>query len=263
MSLLRSSIFALLLGIAAAPLSCSRPRTAATPSVEPVTWARFDGGAFERARREDRLVLVDVGIEGCTACRWMHEETYANPEVRARLRAHFVTVAVDADAEPDLGARWERWGWPATIVLTADGTQVLALQGNIHPSRMIALLDELVRRKSEGRLLDSTVGALATGPDPVSGDLGAVCAAGSSSLLSAADRDHGGFGLEGPAVHREQRAAVRLPAREHLWRRAEPGARAPHARGLGEADRPGLGRRVRRRAGPRLLQADPREAHDP
>jgi uncharacterized protein len=117
----------------AAPLpllvaSCGAP---ASPAVPPppaqaqIEWQPWGPAVFERARREGRLVLVDVGIEGCTACRWMYEDTYRDPEVVRRVRERFVPVAVDADVQPDLGERWRRWGWPATIVLTPDGEQGL------------------------------------------------------------------------------------------------------------------------------------------
>lgn len=130
-------------------LACSTPR-AAPATVGPghamrsVEWQRWDDDAFSRAAREDRLVLVDVGIEGCTACRWMHDDTYRHPEVVRRLRAHFVTVTVDANVRPDLGARFERWGWPATIVLTPDGRSVLAVRGNKRPHNFLPILDRVI-----------------------------------------------------------------------------------------------------------------------
>jgi thiol:disulfide interchange protein len=71
------------------------------------------------------VVLVDVGIEGCTACRWMDETTYADPEVATLVARHFVAIAVDAEARPDVGERYEAWGWPATIFMSPGGEQVL------------------------------------------------------------------------------------------------------------------------------------------
>ena len=144
----------LLLGCASSAEPTTSAPTAATPVVE-LQWSAWGTAPFEQAEAADKLVLLDVGIEGCTACRWMDEYTYTDPAVRTRLAEHFVTVAVDAEAVPDVGERYSAWGWPATIVLTPDGTQVLAIRGNKLPKNFIPILDDLVERKAAGTL-DST-----------------------------------------------------------------------------------------------------------
>ncbi|MEM9191251.1 MAG: DUF255 domain-containing protein [Myxococcota bacterium] len=168
-----------------------------TPPAAPVAeasfeWHEWNVDSFEQARREGKLVLVDVGIEGCTACRWMFEDTYQHPEVVRRLRESFVVIAVDANLRPDLGERYARWGWPATIFLTAEGTQVLALRGNKRPQNFIGILDELLERRAQGDL----------GPDaePIAvseladeGAFGAMCRA-ATDRLDRMRNDAGGWG---------------------------------------------------------------------
>lgn len=122
------------------------PALAPEADVGRVEWRSFSDEVFETARREGKLVLLDVGIEGCTACRWMLEGTYSDPEVARRVQANFIAVAVDANANPELGARYIRWAWPATIVLTPDGEQLLAIRGNKRPRNFLPLLDEALRR---------------------------------------------------------------------------------------------------------------------
>ena len=70
----------LVLGVVAAlvTLSCAHvvsdmPRRAALPASQtggPIVWRHWGAEAFAEAERENKIVLVDVGIEGCTACRW-------------------------------------------------------------------------------------------------------------------------------------------------------------------------------------------------
>jgi len=132
-------------------LACSTP--AHTPTAaQPIAWHRFTPAAFEEARRENKLVMVDAGIEGCTACRWMHEGAYRDGSVIKRIHDGFVAVSVDADQEPDLGDRFLPWGWPATIFFTPDGRQVYALQGSESGADFAKLLDELVLQKKNGTL---------------------------------------------------------------------------------------------------------------
>src|SRR2546423_117123 len=104
----------LLFAMASATMACAHTQAPASPMAEaprPIAWRPYGAAAFADAAREDKLVLVDVGIEGCTACRWMYEETYKNPGVAKRLGEGFVTISVDADVQPDLGVRFEEWGW--------------------------------------------------------------------------------------------------------------------------------------------------------
>src|SRR5687767_3612680 len=74
---------------------------AAAPAAGQLEWMKFGPKPFERARTEKKLVLVDVGIEGCTACQAMHTEVYPDAKVRQKLKQRFITVSVDADQEPD------------------------------------------------------------------------------------------------------------------------------------------------------------------
>ena len=124
----------------------------------PIVWSKWGGEAFARAKREHKLLLVDVGIEGCTACRWMHTRTYKDPEVERRVRDAFVAVSVDADQEPDIGARYEPWGWPAEIFLTGDGQVALAIQGSEPAKELVPILDDLTKKYAAGTLaLESKV----------------------------------------------------------------------------------------------------------
>lgn len=195
---------------------------AASSVVEAIDWQDLTPAVFERARAEHRLVLLDVGIEGCTACRWMYEDTYRDPAVLHLVREHFVAVAVDADARPDIGARYEPWGWPATIVLLPDGTQVLALRGNRRPRVFEPILRELIA-DHEARSLDVET---ATPParSPAPSGLDALCSLAVARVDASVDAQHGGFG-DGP------RFASGEPLRWELARgssRGEP-ERTAHA----------------------------------
>lgn len=170
-----------------------------------IDWRRFGAEALEQARQSNRMVFIDVGIEGCTACRWMHEDTYRDAEVIRRVSENFVAVSVDADVEPDLGSRYERWGWPATIVLNPRGEQVFALRGNVRPRRFVPMLDELILRHKAGKLLPDEATTSAA-PADSGGDLGALCVQRVTGLERIADRRNGGWGrsdiqdIDAPAV---------------------------------------------------------------
>jgi uncharacterized protein YyaL (SSP411 family) len=111
-------------------------------------WKSWGKEAFDEAKREHKLVFVDAGIEGCTACRNMHEWTLADPRVVARLEKEFVVISVDADQQPDLGARFDDWAWPALVFFDADGRMIYANRGSRTPEHFLADLDDVERRAS-------------------------------------------------------------------------------------------------------------------
>src|SRR4051812_7730591 len=46
-------------------------------------WSRFEPAAFARAKRENKLILLDGAAEWCHWCHVMDETTYLDPEVGA------------------------------------------------------------------------------------------------------------------------------------------------------------------------------------
>ena len=103
-------------------------------------WGEWNEATFERAAREKKFVIVSLQSWWCPWCLTMNKETWADPEVRAELKDHFIPVHVDQDSRPDISQRYERWGWPATIVFGPDGSEIVKLRGYYSPSITVAFL---------------------------------------------------------------------------------------------------------------------------
>ncbi len=138
---------------------------------EKIAWQQWAKAPFLQARAEDKMILLDVGMEGCTACRWMDESTYTNSDVIQLVNAHFVAIVADAEAQPDVGERYSDWAWPATIFMSPDGVQVLALRGNRQPDNFIPILKELIERKNHGQLEADRLAPYAAPPEPAQTEL--------------------------------------------------------------------------------------------
>jgi uncharacterized protein YyaL (SSP411 family) len=98
-------------------------------AAQPVDWQPWGSTAFERARRENRPVLLDIGAIWCHWCHVMDRESYEDAETAQLINELFVPVKVDRDERPDVDARYQRavqvltgqGGWPLTAFLTPDG----------------------------------------------------------------------------------------------------------------------------------------------
>jgi uncharacterized protein YyaL (SSP411 family) len=123
------------------------PIVRATESIE---WHPWSEEVFERAKREDRFVLLDLGAVWCHWCHVMEEITYRDPEVVRLIKSRYIAVQVDQDSRPDLSNRYEDYGWPATIVFNADGGEIVKRQGYIPPRPMASMLLAIIDDPTPG-----------------------------------------------------------------------------------------------------------------
>ena len=96
---------------------------------DPVDWHPWAAEAFEKAKREQKPLLVSIGYASCPWSQKMHSESFTNPEVARFMNRHFVCVLVDREERPDVNtsflhfAFWKQKlsGWPLHVWLTPDG----------------------------------------------------------------------------------------------------------------------------------------------
>jgi uncharacterized protein len=95
----------------------------------PVDWFPWGEEARERARREDKPILLSVGYAACHWCHVMEHESFEDAETAALMNDHFVCVKVDREERPDVDAVYMdavvgltgHGGWPMTVFLTPEG----------------------------------------------------------------------------------------------------------------------------------------------
>jgi hypothetical protein len=154
-------------------------------------WQGWSADLFERAKAEERFVILDLEAVWCHWCHAMKRETYADGQVIELLKARYIPVRVDQDSSPELAARYGDWGWPATIVFAPDGTEIVKRRGYIPPPMMASLLQAIIDDPSPGPsvLAQSEVvpAREALLPENRRAQLGAM-------FRASHDAVHGGFG---------------------------------------------------------------------
>jgi uncharacterized protein YyaL (SSP411 family) len=107
----------------------------------PVDWYPWGDEAFDRARREDKPVLLSVGYSACHWCHVMAHESFEQPDVADVMNELFVCVKVDREERPDVDAVYMeavqsmtgQGGWPMTVFMAADGRPFFG--GTYYPPR--------------------------------------------------------------------------------------------------------------------------------
>jgi len=96
---------------------------------QPVDWMEWGEAAFDRAAREDKPILLDIGAVWCHWCHVMDRESYEDAATARLINEHFIAVKVDRDERPDVDTRYQaavsaisgQGGWPLTGFLTPEG----------------------------------------------------------------------------------------------------------------------------------------------
>ena len=95
----------------------------------PVDWYPWGEEAFEKARKEQKMILLSVGYSTCHWCHVMERESFQDEKVAKFLNKHFVSVKLDREERPDVDKVYmtsfqamfgEGGGWPLNMFLTPD-----------------------------------------------------------------------------------------------------------------------------------------------
>src|SRR5438128_1125647 len=129
----------------------------------PVDWYAWGDEALQRAKKEDKPILLSVGYSACHWCHVMAHESFENEATAKLMNAHFVNVKIDREERPDLDQLYQGvvqlmgrgGGWPLTAGEgAADSRRGVADAGedgpgwNLRPARRRLL--PLQRRRALG-----------------------------------------------------------------------------------------------------------------
>ena len=181
----------------------------------PVDWHPWGEEAFDKARREDKPILVSIGYSTCHWCHVMERESFENEEIARMMNESFVCVKVDREERPDVDkiymtavqAITGQGGWPLNAFLTPDlkpfygGTYFPPAARYCQPGfpdllRRIAELWKTRRRDVEsdaGKLSELVQGYLAA-RTPRAAVLPAVFDRAFAAYAGAFDPENAGFG---------------------------------------------------------------------
>ena len=94
----------------------------------PVDWYPWGDEAFEKAKADDKPVLVSIGYSACHWCHVMEHESFEDEATARIMNEHFVNIKVDMEERPDVDQIYMtfvqlttgRGGWPMNVFLTPD-----------------------------------------------------------------------------------------------------------------------------------------------
>lgn len=182
----------------------------------PVDWFPWGEEALNKAKTEDRPILLSVGYSACHWCHVMEHESFEHEPTAEMMNSMFINIKVDREERPDVDAIYMdavqaltgSGGWPMTVFLLPDGRPFYG--GTYYPPEqrmgmpsfrqvLAGVHDAYVNRRDE---VETAAERLTQALDRTVLGIGGEEKALNASLLDAAfsklmqnfDDQHGGFG---------------------------------------------------------------------
>ena len=100
----------------------------------PVEWFAWNDEAFQKAKAEDKPILLSIGYSSCHWCHVMERESFESEEIARLMNENFVNIKVDKEERPDVDGIYMNFvqltsghgGHPLTAFLTPDGVPFFA-----------------------------------------------------------------------------------------------------------------------------------------
>jgi uncharacterized protein YyaL (SSP411 family) len=94
----------------------------------PVNWYPWGPEALQKAKNENKLILVSIGYSACHWCHVMEHESFEDEAVAAVMNEYFVCIKVDREERPDVDQIYMsavqlmsgRGGWPLNCICLPD-----------------------------------------------------------------------------------------------------------------------------------------------
>ena len=183
----------------------------------PVDWYPWSDEALDRARTEDKPILLSIGYSACHWCHVMAHESFEHEPTAAMMNDLFVNIKVDREERPDLDDIYMQavqamsrghGGWPMTVFLLPDGRPFYggtyfppeARQGMPGFRDVLAAVDDAYRNRRAD--VEKMANDLTQGLQREVLGIGGLASDLTPDLLDTAyeklaqsfDRAHGGFG---------------------------------------------------------------------
>jgi len=100
----------------------------------PVNWYPWGNEALEKAKAENKLLIISIGYTACHWCHVMEHESFEDTSVAKLMNDSYVSIKVDREERPDIDQIYMdaaylitgRGGWPLNVIALPDGRPVFA-----------------------------------------------------------------------------------------------------------------------------------------
>lgn len=111
-----------------------------------VNWEQNYDAGLERAKKDKKVVMVNVYTDWCGWCKKLDKDTYSDKDVADKLAKDFVAVKLNPEKSPQgakLARQFGTTGFPHVVFLNADGNKVFEINGYLPPQQFLKALEKV------------------------------------------------------------------------------------------------------------------------
>jgi len=98
----------------------------------PVNWKAYNQKALNKAKADNKLIIISIGYSACHWCHVMEKESFEDETVAKLMNENFISVKIDKEERPDIDHIYMRavelmtgkGGWPLNCIALPDGRPI-------------------------------------------------------------------------------------------------------------------------------------------
>ena len=95
----------------------------------PVNWVPWSDAIIEKAKQQEKLLIISIGYSACHWCHVMEKESFEDIHVASLMNDNFICIKVDKEERPDIDMVYMeavqlltgQGGWPLNCIALPDG----------------------------------------------------------------------------------------------------------------------------------------------
>ena len=163
-----------------------------------IHWFEWEDEAFQKAREQDKPVMLFLAAFWCRYCQRMDEGAFSDRENMALLNAYFVALRAEDAMRPDIDARYNLNGWP-TVAFFTPGGELLAAANFLPAEEFKNLLLNVYlayqEKDAQSRAAQPVQTSDASAHESAQSAPEAILNEIAGSIMALADPVNGGYGL--------------------------------------------------------------------
>lgn len=127
-------------------------------SVSQLTWYGFDEG-IQKAKNEDKQILMDVYTDWCSWCKVMDEKTYTDSRIVQYLNTKFVLIKLNPEKDGPVTFNGKSYGadhfaqgigvngYPATVFFESNAKLITLVPGYLKADEFLPILEYIGEKR--------------------------------------------------------------------------------------------------------------------
>ncbi len=105
----------------------------------PIEWYPWGKEAFDKAKKENKLIFLSIGYSTCHWCHVMLKESFTDKKVASLLNKNYISIKVDKEQNPGIDRYYQETakkiygtyiGWPLNIIMLPN-KKIIYISGYI------------------------------------------------------------------------------------------------------------------------------------